>query len=87
MLACATIRALEVKDVVASRPMAGHLRRPMSVKKFSRIIITGGLFALFVSATFFVPQVRAQQPKEPQKEPQKEQQKEPQKELTKGQQK
>lgn len=36
----------------------------MSVKKFSRVTITGGLIALFVSATFFVPAAQAEQQKE-----------------------
>jgi len=36
----------------------------MSVKKFSRVTITSGLIALFVGATFFVPQAQAEQQKE-----------------------
>jgi hypothetical protein len=33
----------------------------MNVKKFARVTITSGLIALFVGATFFVPQAQAQQ--------------------------
>jgi hypothetical protein len=36
----------------------------MSVKKFSRVTIASGLIALFIGATFFVPQAQAEQQKE-----------------------
>jgi hypothetical protein len=64
MLACATIRALKAKDGFGRRQSAGQYKRPMSVKKFSRVTIASSLIALFVGATFFAPQARAEQQKE-----------------------
>jgi len=64
MQPCATIRAPETKHADGRRQPAGQQKHPMSIKKFSRVIIPSVLIALFVSATFFAPQAQAQQPKE-----------------------
>ena len=44
--------------------MAKQQKHPMSVKKFFRVITPSVLIALFVGATFFAPQARAEQQKE-----------------------
>lgn len=64
MQPCATIRAPETKHADGRRQPAGQQKHPMSIKKFSRVIIPSVLIALFLSATFFAPQAQAQQPKE-----------------------
>jgi hypothetical protein len=64
MLGCATIRAPKTKHADGRRQSPGQQKHPMSVKQFSRVIIPSVLIALFVSATFFVPQAQAEQQKE-----------------------
>jgi len=63
MMACATIRAENGARSRQSKS-AGQQKHPMSIKKFSRIIIPSVVVALLVGATFFAPHAAAEQQKE-----------------------